>query len=404
MGAILSSPVDSIVVERAGCSKLRCAVATTQGWRCSHEDSHVMVQPPPSSSAHEAPFLFSVMDGHGGDEAALEMKTLFPAHMDVSTLSNIEDPSIVTELQTRFKSADAKLRTKLDIHCSAGATCTSALVSPSGESGIWNVTFANAGDSRSIVIRTDGSFVATEDHKPENAVETARVEQAGGFVSNETGGPYRVDNNLAVSRAFGDFEYKDIHAPAEAQKISCVPEVTEGIKCKDGDFVLLCCDGIYDVMTNEECVQFVLNHDHSDLGMLCADLLKLVLSKDSRDNCSAMICQVGEMAVEAHAEDDAIQTSTTLDPAKWHGFHSGYMTQMLIPGDMDDDDENMREKFMAFHASHGFLDPLPAPCSECKCIYQGMQVCSQCRNTQYCSHACQKKAWKSGHKEQCQKK
>eukprot|EP00397_Hematodinium_sp_SG-2012_P034536 GEMP01037049.1.p1 GENE.GEMP01037049.1~~GEMP01037049.1.p1 ORF type:complete len:402 (+),score=84.68 GEMP01037049.1:113-1318(+) len=400
MGAILSSPVDSIVVERAGCSKLRCAVATTQGWRASHEDSHVMLQPP-SSSAPDTPFFFSIMDGHGGDEAALEMTHLLPAYMDVASLPKISDPSIVKALQARFKAADAELRKKLPEMCSAGATCTSALVCPRTQSGTWNVTFANAGDSRSILISADGSFVATEDHKPESPVEIARIRRAGGFVSNEMGGPYRVDNNLSVSRGFGDFDFKDITLQADAQKISCVPEVTSGLQCKDGDFVLLCCDGIYDVMSNEECVNFVLAHDHSDLGVLVANLLKLVLEKGSRDNCSAMICQVGEKTVEAHTVDDAIQTSTTLHPSKWQGFHTGYMTRMLLPGNIPTDDDMVRGKFEEFHVTYGYKDLLPVSCTQCDFIYQGMRACSRCRNARYCSHACQKIAWKSGHKELC---
>eukprot|EP00397_Hematodinium_sp_SG-2012_P012934 GEMP01013119.1.p1 GENE.GEMP01013119.1~~GEMP01013119.1.p1 ORF type:complete len:409 (+),score=114.53 GEMP01013119.1:144-1370(+) len=408
MGAVLSSPVDSIVVDRAGCAKLRCAVATMQGWRISHEDSHVMIQPPTSSSAN-APFMFSVMDGHGGDEAAAHMEHILPAHVDVATLPAIGDPSIVEALQARFKAADVDLRSKLPVNCTAGATCTSALVCPregacGQESNTWDVTFANAGDSRSIVIRANGTFVATEDHKPDNPGETARIKAAGGFITDNMGGPFRVDGNLAVSRAFGDFAFKDIKTAAEAQKISCVPEVTTGIQCKDGDFVLLCCDGIFDVMSNEDCVNFVLQHDRSDLGMLVSDLLQLVLEKGSRDNCSAMICQVGEKTVKAHAEDDATQSSTTLHPSKWHGFHTGYGTRMLIPGNVPDGDPNVRQKFAAFHATFGYRDLQPASCSQCECIYQGMQVCSRCRTTQYCSHVCQKLAWKLGHRDLCHKK
>eukprot|EP00397_Hematodinium_sp_SG-2012_P006097 GEMP01006125.1.p1 GENE.GEMP01006125.1~~GEMP01006125.1.p1 ORF type:complete len:408 (+),score=81.68 GEMP01006125.1:213-1436(+) len=405
MGAILSAPVDSIVVERAGCSKLRCAVATMQGWRCSHEDSHVMVQPLASDgeSSKNAPFLLSVMDGHGGDEVAHEMYKLLPQQIDVATLPKITDTSFASVVKERFKKADAYLRKRIPEQCSAGATCTSALFAQSEENkDKWNIALANAGDSRAIVIHQDATFTATEDHKPDNPEETARIEKAGGFVTKEeNAGPARVDSNLAVSRAFGDFAYKDRAAIPEDQKISCVPDVTI-VTAKDGDFILLCCDGIFDVMSNEECVEFVLKHDHADLGFLCSDLLKHVLEKGSKDNCSAMICHLG--SVEKHKEDDIAQTSTTLDRSKWHGFHDGYMTSMLIPGAIPPDDESVKEKFIAFHRAYGFSDPLPSPCSNCKNIYLGMQVCSRCRKTQYCSFFCQKKDWKGKHKELCNTK
>ena len=44
----------------------------------------------------------------------------------------------------------------------------------------------------------------SDDHKPDNAGELARIEKAGHHVEDS-----RVDGNLALSRAFGDFQYKD---------------------------------------------------------------------------------------------------------------------------------------------------------------------------------------------------
>jgi serine/threonine protein phosphatase PrpC len=43
----------------------------------------------------------------------------------------------------------------------------------------------------------------SEDHKPENEEEKARIEAAGGFVKDN-----RVNGNLNLSRSLGDFEYK----------------------------------------------------------------------------------------------------------------------------------------------------------------------------------------------------
>jgi serine/threonine protein phosphatase PrpC len=44
----------------------------------------------------------------------------------------------------------------------------------------------------------------SEDHKPDNKEELARIEKANHFVEES-----RVDGNLALSRAIGDFQYKD---------------------------------------------------------------------------------------------------------------------------------------------------------------------------------------------------
>jgi protein phosphatase PTC2/3 len=52
--------------------------------------------------------------------------------------------------------------------------------------------------------KVGGAVALSEDHKPDNGIEAARIRQAGHFVM---GG--RVDGNLAVSRGLGDFGYKD---------------------------------------------------------------------------------------------------------------------------------------------------------------------------------------------------
>ena len=65
---------------------------------------------------------------------------------------------------------------------------------------------ANAGDSRTVLARSgQGNIVVplSEDHKPDNAGEKARIMAAGGFVEEN-----RVNGSLNLSRSMGDFEYK----------------------------------------------------------------------------------------------------------------------------------------------------------------------------------------------------
>ena len=59
------------------------------------------------------------------------------------------------------------------------------------------------------------------DHKPEDALELARVEAAGGSVTEG-----RVEGNLNLSRALGDLLYKrNVRVPVEAQMITAFPDV-----------------------------------------------------------------------------------------------------------------------------------------------------------------------------------
>ena len=74
-----------------------------------------------------------------------------------------------------------------------------------------------------------------------------RIEEAGHFVKEN-----RVDGNLALSRAFGDFQYKDLsRLPAEKQAVSVVPDITVRLRNKDDKFIVLACDGIWDSLSSE---------------------------------------------------------------------------------------------------------------------------------------------------------
>lgn len=64
---------------------------------------------------------------------------------------------------------------------------------------------ANSGDSRSVLCSKDIPFPMSQDHKPDDKIELDRIRAAGGFVAEG-----RVNGNLNLSRAMGDFEYKAI--------------------------------------------------------------------------------------------------------------------------------------------------------------------------------------------------
>ncbi len=62
---------------------------------------------------------------------------------------------------------------------------------------------ANAGDSRSVLCTNGKSREMSKDHKPDDDKERERVIKAGGYVSDG-----RINGNLNLSRAIGDFDYK----------------------------------------------------------------------------------------------------------------------------------------------------------------------------------------------------
>ena len=81
----------------------------------------------------------------------------------------------------------------------AGCTATMVMITPK------EIICANAGDSRTILSRKGVAEALSEDHKPDDPLEKARIEKLGGFVRSG-----RVFGSLAVSRSIGDFENKGL--------------------------------------------------------------------------------------------------------------------------------------------------------------------------------------------------
>jgi len=128
---------------------------------------------------------------------------------------------------------------------------------------------------------------ASEDHKPSNEKESKRIYDAGGHV--QIG---RVNGNLAVSRALGDFVYKDTpHLPEHAQKVSAEADITIFERSAEDEFIVLACDGIWDVVSCDNVRDFVTDHLKAGLApeVICERLLDHCLGRDSKDNMTVVI-------------------------------------------------------------------------------------------------------------------
>ena len=57
----------------------------------------------------------------------------------------------------------------------------------------------------------------------------------------------RVNGTLAVSRAVGDLDYK-------IYGVLALPEIYDEVNVDNIEFIITACDGLWDVVTNEEAV------------------------------------------------------------------------------------------------------------------------------------------------------
>lgn len=69
---------------------------------------------------------------------------------------------------------------------------------------------ANVGDARAVLCRGGKAIDLSIDHKASREDEQERIKKQGGYIVFE-----RVLGRLAITRAFGDFDCKNIEIPDE---------------------------------------------------------------------------------------------------------------------------------------------------------------------------------------------
>mmetsp|Transcript_36279 Transcript_36279/g.26914 ORF Transcript_36279/g.26914 Transcript_36279/m.26914 type:complete len:339 (+) Transcript_36279:53-1069(+) len=266
---------------------LKAGATGMQGWRLEMEDAHVAVDIP------EAPghVFLAVFDGHAGAGAAKYAAREIIPHLKATEewarycSGDHKDPHLLGEaMATAFVQVDQYMRTHQEGtngQDSSGCTSVTAIITPT------HIICANAGDSRCVMGTAGATKELSFDHKPYNQSEKDRIERAGGFVQWN-----RVDGDLAVSRALGDFGYKNASLEPKHQKISPHPDIEVHERTDQDDVLLLACDGLWDVMSSTEAVNTVreiFRSGESNPLLVAEEMIDLALDKGSKDNISAVV-------------------------------------------------------------------------------------------------------------------
>lgn len=283
-------------VESRQSAHFRAAALSVQGKRISNEDQHLILCNFPIGGYTAG--LFAVLDGHGGPMVAI----LAAKQLANNLLKEAGEWSTPAErassVERAFVQIDVELSQKqLAVNC--GSTCVLAVVWRDEKS--WHALFANIGDSRGILMRTDKGEILGEtvDHKPNFPSESDRIHDAGGRVTGGGfAGPARVDGDLSTSRAFGDFRLKrDCSRSLSEQKVSPLPDVSE-FDCAIGDVVVLACDGAFDVLSSKDVTSIVsaeINHPNLSTGdpeSAVQNVVQRSLRCGSRDNVTCVVAQI----------------------------------------------------------------------------------------------------------------
>lgn len=206
------------------------------------EDSHTHILSLPDDPGTS---FFAVYDGHGGAKVA----EYAGKHLHKYITRRPEyGRDVKHALQQGFLDLDeAMLNNEALREQMSGSTAVAVLIKDN------RLYCANAGDSRAIACVDGRLDVLSFDHKPTNETEKERICSAGGYVEYN-----RVNGYLALSRALGDFGLKrNKHKLPEEQMVTAFPDIEEREITEDWDFLVIACDGIWDVLSSQAVLDFV---------------------------------------------------------------------------------------------------------------------------------------------------
>jgi serine/threonine protein phosphatase PrpC len=214
-----------------------------------------------------------ICDGHGqfGHYISSFLVTNLPLVLgnflrifNIKDISSTDKNTLFPIVTSSFIQINKNLSLEKSIDCTlSGSTCVSLIYTSK------KIFCINLGDSRCIIGKFDGKSWKSQnlsiDHKPELEKEKERILKNGGEIrkmkddDGEFIGPQRVwvkEANypgLAMSRSFGD----DL---AHQIGVICEPEIFEYELKEEDKFIIIASDGIWEFMSNQDCVDIIKDY------------------------------------------------------------------------------------------------------------------------------------------------
>ncbi|MCL7025551.1 hypothetical protein MKW94_028148 [Papaver nudicaule] len=261
----------------------RSGSCSEKGRRHNMEDEHICID---NLLEHDAaldfPFpgaFYGVFDGHGGLDAATFVRENILKFI-------VEDAHFPNCVEDAIRSAFVKTDHAFSDNCSLN----SSLNSSSGTTALTalicgrKMLIANAGDCRAVLGKRGKAVELSKDHKPDCKSELLRIEKLGGYVLDGY-----LNEKLSVTRALGDWHMKG--PKGIAYPLSAEPELQETILTEEDEFLIMGCDGLWDVVSSQCAVTIVRRGlmTHNDPKRCATDLVKEAIKWNSSDNLTVIV-------------------------------------------------------------------------------------------------------------------
>ena len=234
--------------------------------------------------------IIGIFDGHGGGLVSKYLKAQLPSYLYNNTekLHSSKNTDFIKKL---FNKMQERIINEIPQSKRMGSTAL-ILQLENGKSDTYNIQVINIGDCRAVLCNEYLIAVnLTKDHKPMQWEEKIRIEKLGGKISTEVGDDPRI-NGLAVSRSFGDLDV--------VPYVTHVPDIFNYCININSKFIILGCDGVWDVLSSQDAVDFVIEeiinlqtfnenyHTHTQKN-IAKKLGEYAIKKGSSDNISVII-------------------------------------------------------------------------------------------------------------------
>ncbi|KAM7513977.1 hypothetical protein LguiA_003560 [Lonicera macranthoides] len=259
---------------------LRSGSCAEKGPKQQMEDEHICIDNLFEHLGEPADFpspgaFYGVFDGHGGTDAALFVRKnilkfiVGDSHFPVC---------LEKAIKNAFVKADHAFSDDSSLDISSGTTALTTLVF--GRTMI----VANAGDCRAVLGKRGRAIELSKDHKPNCTSERLRIERLGGVIYDGY-----LNGQLSVSRALGDWHMKG--PKGSVRPLSAEPELLETLLTEDDEFLIMGCDGLWDVMSSQCAVTMARKELmlHNDPERCSRELVREALKRNTCDNLTVIV-------------------------------------------------------------------------------------------------------------------
>ncbi|XP_058180593.1 probable protein phosphatase 2C 47 isoform X2 [Rhododendron vialii] len=219
--------------------------------------------------------FYGVFDGHGGvDAASFTRKNILKFIVEDSHF-----PTVVKRaIRNAFVKVDHAIADAKSLDRSSGTTVLTALMLGR------TMVIANAGDSRAVLGKRGRAIELSKDHKPNCTSEKLRIEKLGGVIYDGY-----LHGQLSVARALGDWHLKG--PKGSLYPLSSEPELEEVFLNEEDEFLIMGCDGIWDVMSSQYAVTIVRRELmlHNDPEKCSEVLVREALKRNTCDNLTVLV-------------------------------------------------------------------------------------------------------------------